>query len=450
MQCAAAPSPFDEREAWGTIGHGAGTGTSATGRHPRNPNAPQVTAGQPNAQGDLDKAVIRRYIRRDLAKITYCYEKELLAKPSLEGTLMVHFFIDREGNVTSTTATGVDPAVATCVADVIKTIQFPKPPGGGGVQVNYPFNFRGTGAGQTTGGIASLLPPPPPSPGPPEQWTPLALASKAYDEAATADAGRDVGAKIMGALPEFERCLATTDTTGSIRVLLAHGSDGAVTTIRVGGLGDLTADRCIADAVRALKITVPAGTAELACDVVRGAAYPWRIATGGGYSVVGATKAGVVIDAVPVRSDQIVSAHVKSDRVALVIVEIDAPGSEIAGALTAAAAAPSTLVATEVSGASMFVGIGVTKPIDAVELYETEGTVRACYQGRDLTQTASTSDVDGLMSLIDAAHAACATKPCTLRVAVEGFKGVELETVAALARHQGIEVLGLASERACR
>ena len=37
---------------------------------------------------------------------------------------------------------GVDPEVANCVADVIKGIEFPKPKGGGGVQVNYPFTFR--------------------------------------------------------------------------------------------------------------------------------------------------------------------------------------------------------------------------------------------------------------------------------------------------------------------
>jgi len=39
-------------------------------------------------------------------------------------------------------ASGVDPDVASCVAGVIKKIEFPKPKGGGNVQVNYPFVFR--------------------------------------------------------------------------------------------------------------------------------------------------------------------------------------------------------------------------------------------------------------------------------------------------------------------
>ena len=46
---------------------------------------PTVSIGQPNAQGDLDKAIIRRYIKRNIQKITYCYEKQLLAKPGLGG-----------------------------------------------------------------------------------------------------------------------------------------------------------------------------------------------------------------------------------------------------------------------------------------------------------------------------------------------------------------------------
>lgn len=102
---------------------------------------PQVSLGQPQSVGDLDKAIIRRYIKRNINKITYCYEKELLAKPSLEGTVSTQFFISPTGAVASASANGVDPAVASCIAAVIKAIEFPRPRGGGGVQVNYPFRF---------------------------------------------------------------------------------------------------------------------------------------------------------------------------------------------------------------------------------------------------------------------------------------------------------------------
>jgi hypothetical protein len=137
---------------YGTIGHGSGTGSGygvgggRGGMRGRTAAVPTVSIGQPNAQGDLDKAIIRRYIKRNIQKITYCYEKQLLAKPGLSGTVQTQFFISPNGNVTASNGSGVDPEVANCVADVIHGIEFPKPKGGGGVQVNYPFTFRPAGS----------------------------------------------------------------------------------------------------------------------------------------------------------------------------------------------------------------------------------------------------------------------------------------------------------------
>jgi hypothetical protein len=137
---------------YGTIGHGSGTGSGygvgggRGGMRGRSSAVPTVSIGQPNAQGDLDKAIIRRYIKRNIQKIQYCYEKELLAKSNLSGTVQTQFFITPNGNVASSTGSGVDSEVANCVANVIRGIEFPKPKGGGGVQVNYPFTFRPAGS----------------------------------------------------------------------------------------------------------------------------------------------------------------------------------------------------------------------------------------------------------------------------------------------------------------
>jgi pSer/pThr/pTyr-binding forkhead associated (FHA) protein len=136
---------------YGTIGHGSGTGSGygvgsgRGGMRGRQSAVPQVRIGQPQSVGDLDKAIIRRYIKRNIQKITYCYEKQLLARPGLEGTVNTQFFISPNGTVSASNANGVDGEVSSCVAAVIKAIEFPKPKGGGGVQVNYPFNFRPTG-----------------------------------------------------------------------------------------------------------------------------------------------------------------------------------------------------------------------------------------------------------------------------------------------------------------
>jgi len=129
---------------YGTIGHGAGDGVGGGrgGMRGRSTRVPRTTIGQPSVQGELDKAIIRRYVKRNLAKITYCYEKELLVKSGLKGVVATQFFIAPSGKVTTATASGVDPNVSDCVAGVIAAIEFPKPKGGGGVQVNYPFSFR--------------------------------------------------------------------------------------------------------------------------------------------------------------------------------------------------------------------------------------------------------------------------------------------------------------------
>ncbi len=176
---------------YGTIGHGSGTasgygvGGGHGGMRGRTAAMPTVVIGQPVANGDLDKSVIRRYIKRNLARIQYCYERQLLAKPQLTGTLTAQFVISAQGTVASSTATGVDPDVASCVADAIKQIEFPKAVGGGNIAVNYPFTMRPAGtpapphvddptAPSPTVDLpaeppppAAPLPPPPPPPEPP-------------------------------------------------------------------------------------------------------------------------------------------------------------------------------------------------------------------------------------------------------------------------------------------
>jgi pSer/pThr/pTyr-binding forkhead associated (FHA) protein len=135
---------------YGTIGHGSGTGSgygAGSGRggmRGRKSLSPNVKIGQATATGDLDKSIIRRYIRRKRSRIKYCYEKQLSVKENLKGTVVTNFTISPTGAVISSRAKGVSGAVANCVASVISTIQFPKPRGGGLVQVRYPFHFRPT------------------------------------------------------------------------------------------------------------------------------------------------------------------------------------------------------------------------------------------------------------------------------------------------------------------
>lgn len=130
-----------------TINTGARTGDSfwfPGGRGPggsgRNPILPRI--GEPTTIGpSYDKAIVRRYIRRHIDEIGYCYDKQLLARPGIQGAITVTFLISPVGNVQSASATGFDGEVARCLAAVIRNIDFPAPRDGG-VQVSYPFHFR--------------------------------------------------------------------------------------------------------------------------------------------------------------------------------------------------------------------------------------------------------------------------------------------------------------------
>jgi hypothetical protein len=104
--------------------------------------AAQTRIGNATATGDLDKNIIRRYIRRKIQRVKRCYESQLLEDPDLAGTVVVQFTIDANGTVVGASAGGLHEKVNTCVAGVIESIQFPKPKGGGVVSVRYPFLFK--------------------------------------------------------------------------------------------------------------------------------------------------------------------------------------------------------------------------------------------------------------------------------------------------------------------
>ncbi|HEX4455342.1 MAG TPA: AgmX/PglI C-terminal domain-containing protein [Kofleriaceae bacterium] len=130
---------------YGTIGSGPGTGVGPGGdghlmrdrKHVA--EVPRPVIGEPEGIGD-GREIVRRYINRNIDKIKYCYEKELLAKPTLAGTVTVQFFLAETGGVTGSVGSGFDATVASCVADVVANIQFPRMPGS--ATVHYPFTFR--------------------------------------------------------------------------------------------------------------------------------------------------------------------------------------------------------------------------------------------------------------------------------------------------------------------
>jgi len=95
--------------------------------------------------GKLDREVVKNYIRKQLAKIRWCYQKAFQKNPELEGKLTVSFVISPTGSVMSAKVTNSslgDKELEGCVEQKIMTWRFPAPQGGGVVKVNYPFVLR--------------------------------------------------------------------------------------------------------------------------------------------------------------------------------------------------------------------------------------------------------------------------------------------------------------------
>jgi hypothetical protein len=127
------------------FGHGAEPpGHARGGMRGPTASASQLLLGQPSCVGELDKAIVRRYIKRQSARLSYCYERQLLATPRIEGTVNAHFIISEDGTVATAQATGVHDEVSSCIAAVLKSVQFAKPKQGG-VACSYPLTFRPSG-----------------------------------------------------------------------------------------------------------------------------------------------------------------------------------------------------------------------------------------------------------------------------------------------------------------
>lgn len=130
---------------YGTIGTGSGTGSGygsgRGGMRGRSAAIPTVRLGQATVTGALDAAIIRRYLKRNIQKVHYCYEVELLASPKLAGTMTATFTIAGTGLVSSAVVKGVHPNVEACVAKMIQALEFPKPRDLRDVQVSYPITF---------------------------------------------------------------------------------------------------------------------------------------------------------------------------------------------------------------------------------------------------------------------------------------------------------------------
>jgi hypothetical protein len=114
------------------------------GAMPKPSDGPAIKTGQANVSGRLAPEVIQRVVRASMGRVKACYEKGLITRPSLQGTVKVRFVIGRDGKVASADSNGSDmpdQTVVSCVVRVVASLSFPEPEGGI-VTVVYPFRFN--------------------------------------------------------------------------------------------------------------------------------------------------------------------------------------------------------------------------------------------------------------------------------------------------------------------
>ena len=248
--------------AFGTIGDGSTGRDVPVGSRV---GGPTVTVGaNAAATADTDKDMIRRYMHRNVTKVTYCYEKQLLVKPKLAGTVTAKFFITPSGKVTNASASGLDPDVASCIAKFIGEIKFAKPKGGGGIQVSYPFKLRPAGddSAPSTGSnsppaagsdSAAATPPKPSAP-------PQLFRSSAPDATMYRPGERN---RLQEHKAELTSCVRGNPTPyGAVVVELGPAP-------RVYGLDDAKTQACVLDVAKKMHETV-----QLRCSFAFGVMPP--------------------------------------------------------------------------------------------------------------------------------------------------------------------------------
>lgn len=95
--------------------------------------------------GSMDPELLRKILQEYLPQFRHCYQQELITASDIKGVIDLDFQISPSGRVSKTSIKAKDARFSKkgvdCMSQVLGIIEFPKPKGGGVVDVRQPLNF---------------------------------------------------------------------------------------------------------------------------------------------------------------------------------------------------------------------------------------------------------------------------------------------------------------------
>lgn len=414
-----------------------------------------VTIGMPSASGGIDHEVIRGVVTQNLTGIRACYQAQLGGYDAhYRSSIVWRFAVTQAGTVLWSRASSslVDVTLQSCVASAFRGMRFPARSTGGTLTVTIPIVAELDASMEPPEDEAAAVDTDAP-------WTPYALDT----EPPTVDgdaAARAVEGALRHRLAKLEPCFGA-DARGSARVMVELDPERIVSTVRVGGLGHHATERCIAGHVARMQVPLaPPRAHEVACDLSRGNARPWRVTPAAGYGVISIAGAQLRYGDEVLAPDDEPEALVDSD-VYLIVSEPTTPGSTLARALAWANEGDAAVIALrDGPAAPLYIGLGrvaisegedglgsgVVQPVLQVD----RTRVTAC-DGHN-ARSAKLSRPDDVASLVRRLAKRCRQLRCSSSLAVT-FDGDaivrDLVEVTSAARRAGFERVLIGGDEEC-
>ena len=127
-------------------GSGGGVGSGSGGLYSKNGIDTASIDSRTVVLGSIDPELLRKILQEYLPQFRHCYQQELTENSEdLKGIVDLNFRIEGDGKVSKIDILSRDSRFSKkgtgCMASVLRMIDFPKPKGGGLVDVRQPLNF---------------------------------------------------------------------------------------------------------------------------------------------------------------------------------------------------------------------------------------------------------------------------------------------------------------------